>query len=290
MTVAGATPVGSPWPRAPAGCQGIRLPRYISASGSSRFRPGESDGSSYGADPVRELAWCLLSDQRSAWAPKQRLLRTRPSARSTNSQIGSSRFDWSTSSLAKGHSSKRAARPPSRGWQSSNNRAPSMLRACFRTNSPICASRSTAPGTNDGLPADWAGMLDASELADGVLLHFDFGTVLPPLDGVVLRLDTLVSGPEAWQVYLRGVPRSWSYSEDGRNKRSLLAIRAEDDLGASYLSTFAGSTGHAGYEDLALKFRPRLDPLARALQLTVTGVSDQFVLDLELVPPDRNLN
>jgi hypothetical protein len=148
----------------------------------------------------------------------------------------------------------------------------------------------TAPGSSDGLPANWAGMLEASELADRARLHFDFGTVLPPLDGVVLRLDTLVSGPEAWQVYLRAVPRWWSYSEDRRNKRSLLTIRAEDDLGGAYLSSFDGSTGHAGYEDLTLQFRPRLDPLARALQLTVRGASDQLVVNLELVPPSRNLN
>jgi hypothetical protein len=220
-----------------------------------------------------------------------RLLRLRPSARSTNSEIGSSITLRLVYKLArKGELiAESCAAALSRLAELQQSGALDASSTLSDQLAHLCVAL-TAPGTSDGLLADWAGMLDASELADGARLHFDFGTVLPLLDGVVLRLDTLVSGPEAWQVYLRAVPRSWSYSEDRRNKRSLLAIRAEDDLGGSYLTTLDGSTGHAGYEDLTLKFRPRLDPLARALQLTVRGASDQFVVNLELVPPNRNLN
>jgi hypothetical protein len=146
----------------------------------------------------------------------------------------------------------------------------------------LCGALMT-PNTIEGLPASWAAMLDAAELTDGASLHFDFGTVLPLLDGVILRLDTLVSGPDAWRVYLRATPGWWRYTEDRRSQRSRLSIRAEDDLGGVYLDIFDGSTGHDGYQDLTLRFRPRLDPLTRSLRLTVSGAKEEFVVNFALV-------
>jgi hypothetical protein len=51
-----------------------------------------------------------------------------------------------------------------------------------------------------------------------------------------------------------------------------------------YLSTFGGSTGHPDHEELALRFLPRLDPLARALKLTCRGASEEVAVDLGLLP------
>jgi hypothetical protein len=66
-------------------------------------------------------------------------------------------------------------------------------------------------------------------------------------------------------------------------KRSPLSVHAEDDRGGTYLGIFDGSTGHGGHEDLILRFRPRLDPLAHVLKLTIRGASEEVVVDLDLV-------
>ena len=61
-----------------------------------------------------------------------------------------------------------------------------------------------------------------------------------------------------------------------------MSVQAEDNLGRRYLGIFGGSTGRSDCEELALRFRPRLDPLAQDLKLTFTGKSEQVAVDLEL--------
>jgi hypothetical protein len=143
------------------------------------------------------------------------------------------------------------------------------------------------------LPASWSGMLGAARRADGPGHHLDVGATLPPIDGVTLQLDSLISWPDIWRLYLRATPTWWGYSEDGRRKWSAVTVHAEDDRGGTYLSTFDGSTGHTGheepgheeevsYEELALRLRPRLDPLAHALTLTFRGAHEEVLVDLRL--------
>lgn len=142
----------------------------------------------------------------------------------------------------------------------------------------------TEPRPADRLPASWSGMLDAARRADGPRRHLDIGAALPLIDGVAVQVDSLISWPGSWRLYLRARPGWWSYSEDGHRKRNPVSVHAEDDCGGTYLSTFGGSTGHRGHEELALRFLPRLDPLARALKLTYRGASEEVVVDLGLVP------
>ncbi len=136
----------------------------------------------------------------------------------------------------------------------------------------------------DGLPGSWSGMLDAAQWTDGTRRHFDIRAALPPIDGVAVQLDSLVSLPDSWRLYVRARPGWWNKSEDGRRKWNPVSVHAEDDRGGAYLSTFGGSTGHSGHEELALRFLPRLDPLARALTLTCRGAGEQVVVELGLVP------
>lgn len=136
-----------------------------------------------------------------------------------------------------------------------------------------------------GDPSSPRAMLNGTEMADGPRLHLHVGTILPALDGIILGIDTLVSGPdprESWQLYLRAAPRRWRYSEDRQRKWSPLSVHAEDDLGGMYLSIFDGSSSYNGYDDLTLRFRPRLDPLARSLTITVRGVNEEVAIDLSL--------
>jgi hypothetical protein len=67
-----------------------------------------------------------------------------------------------------------------------------------------------------------------------------------------------------------------------------MSVHAEDNLGGRYLSTFDGSTGHGDHDELALRFRPRLDPLARSLKLTFTGGDDQVAVQVRLAPAAKS--
>lgn len=157
-----------------------------------------------------------------------------------------------------------------------------------------------------GLASGWKRMLDAGGRADGSRHHFDIGAALPPVDGVSVRLDSLVCLPGGWRLYLRAVPGWRNYAEDGRPGARPLSVYAEDDLGGSYLSIFGGSTGpkpHSdededdsdgpgggaqpgppSYEEFSLQFLPRLDPLADALKLTFRGNTQQLSVEIRLEP------
>jgi hypothetical protein len=61
-----------------------------------------------------------------------------------------------------------------------------------------------------------------------------------------------------------------------------MTVHAEDDLGGMYLSQFGGSSSHDGHEELALRFLPRLNPLARTLTLTFRRAAEQVTIELRL--------
>jgi hypothetical protein len=134
------------------------------------------------------------------------------------------------------------------------------------------------------LPASWAAMLDAARRADGPRHHLDIAAALPPIDGVRVQVDSLISEPGRWRLYLRAMPGWWHHSQDGHHMHIPVSVHAEDDRGGMYLSTFDGSTGPwpRGYEELALRFRPRLDPLAQALTLTFRGAREEIAVHLRL--------
>jgi len=147
----------------------------------------------------------------------------------------------------------------------------------------LCAAL-TGQQPTGGLPSAWSGMLDAAPRTDGPHHHMDIAAELPPVDGTAVRVDSLISEADTWRVYLRAIPGWWSYSEDRHRKWAAMSVRAEDNLGGMYLSLFGGSTGHGDYEELALRFRPRLDPRARAVKLMFAGARDQVAVDLDLFP------
>lgn len=140
-----------------------------------------------------------------------------------------------------------------------------------------------APGGPAGRkPPDQAGTISAGERADGATHHLDIATGLPRIENTAVRVDSLIAEPESWRIYLRARPSWWIYSHDGRRKRDVLSVHAEDDLGGMYQSQFGGSAGRGDYEELALRFLPRLDPLARALKLTFTAAGKQVTLEFDL--------
>ena len=140
----------------------------------------------------------------------------------------------------------------------------------------------TGHGPADGLPRGWSGMIDAADRRDGASRHLDLFVALPQVDDTVVRVDSLISEPGSWRVYLRAEPGWWSYSADRNRKWPVLAVAAEDDLGGLYVSQFDGSSGRGDHEELTLRFLPRLNPLARALTLTFSRATDQATLELQL--------
>jgi hypothetical protein len=147
---------------------------------------------------------------------------------------------------------------------------------------PVTASPFTGQRPDHGLPPDGDALRDAADRADGPPHHLDLGITLPPVDGITLRLDSLISAPGGWSLFLRANPRWWRYRDDRRRKWSPVTISAEDDRGCSYLPSFGGSAGRDGTEELSLQFSPRLDPLARRLRLTCTGSAEQIAVELDL--------
>jgi hypothetical protein len=153
----------------------------------------------------------------------------------------------------------------------------------------------------DRLPASWAGMLGAARQSDGPRHHLDIGAALPPIDGVSVQVDSLISGPGVWRLYLRATPRWWKYSEDGNRKWPPATVHAEDDRGGMYLSTYDGGTWQPngeepgpgeeqfGHEELALRFLPRLDPHAQVLTLTFRGADEKVLVNLRLELPKASV-
>ena len=144
----------------------------------------------------------------------------------------------------------------------------------------------------DRLPVSWSGMLDAVQRTDGLRRQLDIGTALPPIDGMVVLADSLISGSDSWRLYLRVMPSWWSYSE-GNRRQSHVSVYAQDDRGGTYLSTVDGGARHrdldepaheerVGHEVLVLRFLPRLDPHARALRLICRGTDEEIAIDLRL--------
>jgi len=134
------------------------------------------------------------------------------------------------------------------------------------------------------LPRSWSGMLDAAQRVDGPRRHLDIGAALPPVDGVAVQVDILVSMSDGWRLYLRATPGWRTFGEDSHRTGNPVSVYAEDDRAGRYLSTLGGGTADRGSEEFALRFLPRLDPLARALKLTYRGASQEVVVDLGLVP------
>jgi hypothetical protein len=88
------------------------------------------------------------------------------------------------------------------------------------------------------------------------------------------------------------LPSSWRWRPYWRRWRSSThregrkcPHRTPGGIGGTYLSIFGGSTGPwpRRYEELALRFLPRLDPLAQALTLTFRGAYEEIPVDLSIV-------
>jgi hypothetical protein len=150
----------------------------------------------------------------------------------------------------------------------------------------LCASLAGERPADD-LPPAWSGMLSSANRSDGPACHLNIAAALPPLYGTAIRLDSMASRPGGWKLYLRARPGWFTYSQDGTQKWDPASVNAEDDLGGGYVSSFGGSTGHPDHEELALRFLPRLNPLARRLTLKFRDAAEQVTITFDLLPDER---
>jgi hypothetical protein len=148
-------------------------------------------------------------------------------------------------------------------------------------------------------------MPGAMPQAGGLQFYRDIGIVLPAVDGVSIRLDSLVSRPGSWLLYLRATPHWRNHGPTDRfpgRPEDLVSVRADDDRGGSYMGSRARNirvltdeecrilnldeeTARESFpwrEELVLELLPRLDPLARAVKLTFQGTHEEITIDLEI--------
>ena len=159
--------------------------------------------------------------------------------------------------------------------------------------SPRAATRIGQPGPARATVVEPPGLPGAAPQADGPPLYRDIGIALPALDGVRIHLDSLISLPGSWQLYLRARPRWRNDSRAGQRREDSVSVHAKDDRGGIYLGSYARNTALPREEELAeerlmkreelaLQFLPRLDPLAHALKLTFQGAHEEITADLEI--------
>jgi hypothetical protein len=159
--------------------------------------------------------------------------------------------------------------------------------------SPRAVARIGQPGPVRVAAARRAVMPGGVPRVGGPRFYRDIGVALPAVDGVSIRLDTLISLPGSWLLYLCARPQWWNHGPAGRLAEDPFSVRGEDDRGGSYLGSYARNTlvltpeetareSGGGRVELALEFLPRLDPLARAIKLTFQGADEEITVDLEI--------
>ena len=240
--------------------------------------------------PAREAAWIEL---RAQGGPTTRLVTSPRAAVHVSDVTPVSAAEKGLEDLARGLIGTRLA-----GWPVGlRQRSIALARAAAILESGELDAASELPGQLarlcasltgerpvDDLPPAWSGMLSAAGQNGGPAYHLDIAAALPPIHGVVAQVDSLLSRPGGWKLYLRARPGWFVYSEDQMQKWDLASVQAEDDLGGGYVSSFGGSTGHPGHEELALNFLPPLDPRARRLTLTFRAAGEQVSVAFDLPP------
>ena len=177
--------------------------------------------------------------------------------------------------------------------------------------SPRAAARIGQLGPARVTVAEPPAMPGAMLRAGGPQFYRDIGVALPVVDGVSIRLDSLISLPGSWLLYLCATPRWRTYGPAGRfpedpvpvhAEDDRVSVHAEDDRGGSYVGSYARNRRVLTPEETALlngpeetaresfparaepvlELLPHLDPLARAVKLTFQGAREEITVDLEI--------
>jgi len=131
------------------------------------------------------------------------------------------------------------------------------------------------------LPADWLSLLSRSNCTDGPTGAIPIAVVLPEVDGVQCVIVELVSDSESAtiQVHVRGWPEP---RQPFRVPSDQIWWSARDDLGGGYLVSEGGSSWGNGEADLDLEISPAINPVARVLDIILTGTTTQVTVSVPL--------
>jgi hypothetical protein len=153
----------------------------------------------------------------------------------------------------------------------------------------IAEARAVAGGSpvhgfagHSSLPQPWAS-LAGHRSGGGPVGTTPIGVVTPPIDGVTVRFDVLVSTDEDFFVQAATSLRPHSgfpASSDGAR----IAWWAEDDRGNHYLGGTGRWAGGQDYGQGRVEFGVPLDPTATELRLTPTRLSERAVVSLKPLP------
>lgn len=110
----------------------------------------------------------------------------------------------------------------------------------------------------------------------------DPAVVVGPIDGVTIGIDTVISEPDGWLLYMTAHPYWWVSREPGTEQYAA-DVRATDDQGGIYTEQSDGSCSMpSGGETACLSFHPRLDPAATALRLVLRGLTQEVALTVNV--------
>lgn len=126
----------------------------------------------------------------------------------------------------------------------------------------------------------WANLLMAAEESDGRLLHVDLAATDRQLGELTLAPGSLRSRSTEWSLFLAAKPTWFNVKA---NRREAPSTVATDDRGGRYLSRFGGSVHSEEGDWVRLRFRPRLDPLARQLHIAFFLMPPHTESELSLV-------
>ncbi|HEY2508830.1 MAG TPA: hypothetical protein VGI58_20120 [Streptosporangiaceae bacterium] len=156
-----------------------------------------------------------------------------------------------------------------------------LVAAASRVGQPL--PEALAAITPSGLPPDWQALLTRRDAADGPTGIMPVGAVLPELDGAACVVTEIESGPEAaaFRVHARGWPvSSHALSAPGRGAGFWWSAR--DDVGGWYFASEQDGSYGSGDAQFELAVIPPINPLARALEITLTGSTHQVSVTFPL--------
>jgi hypothetical protein len=145
----------------------------------------------------------------------------------------------------------------------------------------VALSGSLAPIEPADLPADWLSLHARAGRSDGPMGIICVAAVLPEIEGTQCVIEELMSDGDSAtiQVHARGWPE---HRHGGGRRIEKFEWTARDDLGGWYLLEDVGGSYSDGQADLELQFTPALDPEARALEIILTGATNQVSVTVPL--------
>ena len=140
--------------------------------------------------------------------------------------------------------------------------------------------------TSRALPKQWASTLARRGASDGPTGALAVGVVTPPIDGVTVSIEALVTTSDGFEIHVEtspGIALGHHPMFHQASDQARIAWWAEDDRGNSYLGGGAGFSGSDQLTQATIAFYA-LDPRARELRLMPTGLTERAVVTLTVLP------